>query len=169
MDGSSCLFSTGPHLPLLFLGDAVRPPSTRPCKTGRQGRVPEILPGQPAPGLTGEGARDRQTRPTHSHQIQSSLHITPPLLWVWQKTGWTWIAHLPGLTPFLPQHTNWAGSDTPFSLTSPLPPPLTPGIGVTSVLGTRALGTRWCPPMVSFVSPSRYPLCAMLSSLPHLP
>lgn len=43
----------------------------------------------------------------------------------------------------------------PFSL--PQPPPLAPGIGVTSVLGTRTLGTRWFPPMVSFVSPSRYP------------
>lgn len=51
--------------------------------------------------------------------------------------------------------TSRAGCDPPLLFQHfPLPPPLAPGIGVTSVLGTRALGTRWCLTVSSFVSPS---------------
>lgn len=74
----------------------------------------------------------------------------------------------PSLKALSPAHRNRLAPTPPSSRTSPLPPPFTPGIGVTSVLGTRALGTRWYPPMVSFVLPSRYPLPTMPSSLPLL-
>lgn len=72
----------------------------------------------------------------------------------------------PSLKALSPAHrTGWPRLPL---LSTISPVPFTPGIGVTSVLGTRALGTRWSPPMVSFVLPSRYPLSIMLPSLPLL-
>lgn len=60
-----------------------------------------------------------------------------------KKTRWDVYLSVLG-TP--PQYTYQAGTF-----------PTAPGIGVTSVLGTRALGTRWSRRMVSFVLPSKYP------------
>lgn len=152
-------FGSLPFLPiyhLVFLGWGV---GVQPVLQSRgwpgPGGVWETLPAQPAPGR-------------HSPLIPAaSVHPYTPHSCFSGGQAANWVG---GLDPPPPRPTQTGLALTSPSLQHlPLPPSLTPGIGVTSVLGTGALGTRWCLTVISFVSPSRYPLLAMLSSLPHLP
>lgn len=110
--------------------------------------------------------RGRELRAQHSPLIPTrfnpSLHTTPPL----RGQAETWKEHLdlppPRLKTPSPAHTDRASPDSrllPSPLALECPQFLAPGPWAPD--GTR----RWFP----FVLPSRYPLSAMLSSLPYLP
>lgn len=110
--------------------------------------------------------RGRELRARHSPLIPTrfnpSLHTTPPL----RGQAETWKEHLdlppPRLKTPSPAHTDRASPDSrllPSPLALECPQFLAPGPWAPD--GTR----RWFP----FVLPSRYPLSAMLSSLPYLP
>ena len=186
VDGS-CLLSTAPYLRLQVLNLSFFSPFTTFYSLGVPADLLPLCPAEQGKARLGDldapwtaslwtrWRRGRELRarlsPLIPTRFNPSLHTTPPLL---RGQAETWMEDLDPPPPRLktpsPAHTDRASPDSPFSRTTPPPPPLTPGIGVPSVLGTRALGTRWYPPMVSFCLAFQIPsLChAVLPPLPAL-